>query len=263
MIKITNESYINQSVINAFKILELFSENHIQYTSQELTNLLDISPSSGWRLVQTLEHIGYLEKQEDDKYSLGYKGLNFAKIILNSLEVRRVALPYLRDLSKELKVNVSLGIMGDKEVIYILRIPSPEIPDTYYHVGRRVPLYCTGLGKVLLANQKEEDIKSIIENIEIKEVTKKTITDKDKLIKHLQEVRQNGYAHDDEEYIEGTSCLAMPIWNNSGEIEASISISNRKLFRKQKINLEENLEKLSKTANKISHSLGYSLYNPI
>lgn len=258
-----NEDYINQAVVNAFKILELFNENNIQYTSQEITDLLDISTSSGWRLVQTLEHIGYLRKEEDDKYSLGFKGLNFAKIILNSLEVRRVALPYLIELAEDLRLNVSLGILGKNEAIYIVRIPSPEIPDTNFHVGRRVPLHCTGLGKVLLAYQKEKVKNSIIEDIEIKKLTQNTITTKDELKNNLEEVRKNGYAFDEEEFIENTSCLAMPIWNNSGEIEASISVSNRKLFRKQKMNLEENLERLSQTANKISHSLGYSLYNPV
>ncbi len=258
-----NEDYINQSVVNAFKILEIFNEKKIEYTSQEITDLLNISSSSGWRLIQTLEYIGYLIRQDDDKYSLGFKGLNFAKVILNSLEVRRVALPYLTDLANDLKFNVSLGILGEKEVIYMVRIPSPKIPDTHFHVGRRVPLYSTGLGKVLLAYQKEEIRESIIKDIEMKKVTKHTITDKQKLRNYLKEVRKNGYAFDEEEYIEGTSCIAMPVWNSFGEIEASISISNRKLFRNQEINLEENLENLSHVANKISHSLGYSLYNPI
>jgi IclR family KDG regulon transcriptional repressor len=258
-----NKDYINQAVVNAFGMLELFDENHTQYTSQEIADLLNISSSSGWRLVQTLEHIGYLKKQEDDRYSLGLKGLTLAKVILNSLDVRRVALPHVKELAEDLRLNVSLGILGDREVIYVLRIPSPEVPDTYFHVGRREPLYCTGLGKVLLAFQTKEKQDSIIAELEMTKLTENTITDKEELKEHLQEVFKNGYAFDREEHIENTSCLAMPIWNSLGKVEASISISDRKLFKKQNINLEEHLERLSLAADKISHSLGYGLYSPV
>ncbi|SFL54007.1 IclR family transcriptional regulator [Halanaerobium salsuginis] len=257
------KEYLNQSLANAFKILELFNENNLEYTAQEITELLEFSSSSVWRLLQSLEYLGYLKKNNHDKYSLGFKGLNFAKIILNSLEVRRVALPYVNKLAADLEVNVSLGILDQQEVTYILRAPSPNIPDTYYHVGRRVPLHATGLGKILLAFQIKAKQTEIISNLKLEKITENTITSQIEFKRELEQVNKNGYANDDEEYIKGTRCIAVPIWNSQGMIEAALSISDRRLFKEQKIVVEENLEKLSTTANKISHILGYSLYNPL
>jgi IclR family transcriptional regulator, KDG regulon repressor len=256
-------NYINQSVMYAFKILECFNENEPFFTPQELSNKLDISPSSIWRVVRTLEYIGYLEKEKDnDRYRLGIKHLNFSKIILNNLHIRKTAFPYLEKFAEEFKFNVSLGIMDDKEVVYLIRIPSPEIPDTYYHVGRRIPLYCTALGKILLAFQPEEEQNRIINEIEIKQFTQNTITDKETILSNLKEIHERGYAFDNEEFMDSTKCLAMPVRDKSGEVIASVSISNRRLSHGDKDDVNNYIEDLSKTVHRISNEMGYSLYNP-
>ena len=256
------ELNLNQTVVNAFRILECFDEKSRSYTCRELSDKLNISNSSTWRLVQTLEYMGYLERLDNDRYSLGLKHLNFTRIILNNLRIRRVASPFLEALAKELKYNVSLGILEGGEVVYLIRIPSPEIPDTYFHIGRRVPVHATALGKALLAFQSEEIQEETIAELAMEEFTPNTITDKELLKQELLDINTKGYALDDEEFIKATRCLAMPIYNHSGKVIAAISISNNGMFETGENGIFQHLDEVAKTAQTISNGTGYSLYNP-
>ncbi len=260
----TKENYLNQTLMNGLKILEQFNENNSKLGINELEKTIDLNKSSVWRLIYTLEYLGYLKKvPEEEKYTLGFEGLKFAKIILNRLKIRGIALPYLEDLSAELNLSVNLCVMENDEAILIATASAPDIPDNYFHVGRVFPLYCSSSGKVLLANLPEEDKNSIIENLELRQLTPNTITDKNKLKKHLNQIVKTGYAVDNEEYLPGTKCLAFPIKNNTGQVIASISVSNRKLNLLEEFDVSQYLDNVSKIANKISHELGYGLYDPL
>ena len=142
------------------------------------------------------------------------------------------------------------------------RIPSPDIPDNYFHIGRRVPVYCTALGKVLLAFQSHLKQEEIIKNIELKKYTQNTIIDKKILKKEIEDIFSNGYAVDNFEYMISVKCFAMPIFGRSGALMAAISISNRSITNEFEKNMDRYTEELSKTADKISNGMGYSIYNP-
>ena len=256
------ESNLNQAVINAFRILECFDEKSPSYTCRELSEKLSMSNSSAWRLVQTLEYMGYLSKTDDDRYHLGLKHLDFTRIILNNLRIRTVASPFLESLAKELRYNVSLGILEGEEVVYLVRIPSPEIPDTYFHIGRRVPIHATALGKVLLAFKPEEIQEETVAKLTMEKFTSNTIVDRELLKKELMDINARGYAVDDEEFIKSTKCLALPIFNHSGKAIAAISISDNGMFETSKKGVLEHLDEVAKTAQKISNGTGYSLFNP-
>ncbi|RCW44384.1 IclR family transcriptional regulator [Halanaerobium sp. MA284_MarDTE_T2] len=257
------ERYLNQSVINSFKIIECFNENNDEFTPQELSNLLNENSSSIWRLIRTLESIGYLIQTENNKYKLGYKLLNGVRSILNTSEIRKVAYPYLEELSKDTNFNVILSVLDKNRAVYLIRIPSPQIPDSYFHVGRKVPLYATASGKILLAYQPENKRKALIEKFEFKKFTNNTIVNKNKLYEHLEMVRENGFAQDNEEFIFNTNCLAVPIRDSTLEVVGSISISTRKLYNKGGVDLKSHFHEISEKAIIISNGLGASLYNPL
>jgi IclR family transcriptional regulator, KDG regulon repressor len=258
----TNNNYINQSLVYAFKILECFNENTPTYTAGKLSEKLKMNPSSIWRIVYTLEHMGYLYKLHDDQYCLGFKNLNFARVIINNLYIRKIAKPFLEVLSKELNFNISLGVLDRGEVVYLDRIHSPDTPDIYFHIGRRVPVYCTALGKVLLAFQPLDCQEEIINNLKIIKYTKNTINDKQLLKKELRDIHRNGYAIDNGEFIKSVKCLGMPVHDQTGEVVASVSISNRYLTNKDEKDFFKYLEIFSNTVKKISNGMGYSIFNP-
>lgn len=257
------DDYLNKTLINGFKILECFNEQSEALTSKEISEILDLNTSLVWRLIYTLEYLGYLKKlPKGDKYLLGFKGLKFAKTILNKLEIRNKAHPYLKKLAKKIKLNLNLTILNKNKALLIDSVNSPDIPDNYFHIGRYFPLYCSSSGKILLANQPKEKIRKIIDDINFKKMTENTITDRNKLINQLKEIKEQNYAIDDEEYLKHTKCLAVPINDKTGKVVASLSMSTRKLNATQNVDIINKLDEISKEAHKISHSLGYSLYDP-
>lgn len=262
--KSKNDKYLNNSLINGMKILDAFEEQDSHLTSKQISEKLNLNSSSTWRLIYTLQHLGYLEQIPDsDEYMLASKMLKFARIILNNIKLRGVAKPYIEDLVADLKLNSNLTILENNKSILILRIPSPEIPDTHFHVGREFPLYCSSSGKILLANIPEDQLKKILQDLELKKLTSKTITDKKKLYDNLMQIKEQGYAVDNGEYIKNTNCIAVPIHDSSGKVIASLSVSNRQLNESQKVDIKNCLNSLSTTAKKISYNIGYGLYNPM
>jgi DNA-binding IclR family transcriptional regulator len=255
-------NYINQSLVYAFKILECFDENNSSYTAKKLSEKLKMNPSSIWRLIYTLENIGYLNKLKEDKYCLGFKHLNIARVIINNINIRKICRPFLEELSKKLRLNVSLGFLDQEDVVYLDRIPSPDIPDTYFHIGRRVPLYCTALGKVFLAFKSDNFKEDFLRNINVKKFTRNTIIEKDLLRKELKEIKEKGYAIDNGEFIDSVRCLAMPLHDQNGEVVASVSISDRYLTYEEEKDILVYLDILSNTVKKISNGMGYSTFNP-
>jgi len=259
----TNKNYLNQTLMNGLKILEQFDENNTELTVKEVGEATDLNNSSVWRLVYTLEYMGYLNKMPGkERYTLGFKGLKFAKIILNKLRIRGIAIPYLKKLALDLNINVNLTVLGDNEVVLISTFSAPDIPDNHFHIGRSFPLYCSSSGKLLCANLSQDKRNKIINNLKFKELTKNTITNKEELKENLKIIKERGYAIDDEEYIMDTKCLAVPLKDNTGKVIASMSVSSRKLNYKEEINIMQYLNDVSTVANKISHELGYGLYTP-
>lgn len=255
------EKYLNNSIINAFKILECFNEQNTTLTYQEISRIVNLSSSSVWRLLQTLEHLGYVEKiANENKYKLSFKALNFAKVILNSNEIRITSFQYLKELSKKLNVNTNLAVLMDEKAFLISRVNS--FADPFFHVGTYLPLYCSSLGKLFLAFQSEERKEELIENLELKKLTPNTITSKDELRENLEIIRSRGFSIDNEEYVNNTKCLSVPIRDSSGEIVAGVGISTRNLPNKI-FDIEKYCDDVFQTSEKISRKLGFSIYNPL
>jgi DNA-binding IclR family transcriptional regulator len=125
------------------------------------------------------------------------------------------------------------------------------------YVGKRAPLYCTALGKVLLAYLSTEERKKILGEKMLPRLTENTITDKGELKKELNKIKKQGFALDREENEKNIYCIAAPIRNYQGEVIAAISISSP-IFRVDK-NVQNNLnEALIETSKKISKRLGYN-----
>jgi len=125
------------------------------------------------------------------------------------------------------------------------------------YVGKRAPLHCTALGKLLLAYLTEEERRKILEQKALPPLTENTITDKRELEKELNKVREQGFALDREENEKNVCCVAAPIRNHQGRVIAALSISSP-TFRIDK-KIQDNLkEALLMTSEKISQRLGYN-----
>jgi DNA-binding IclR family transcriptional regulator len=165
--------------------------------------------------------------------------------------------PYLEELMEKTKETVHLGILDDGEIIYLDKVESTATIRMYSQVGKRAPVHSTSLGKTILAQLSEPEVRKILEEKGMVAKTKNTITDIDKFLEHLKEVKKQGYAVDDEEQEKDIRCIAGPIFNHRGEVVASFSIS-APISRMDKKRMEELAELVVQYSEKMSRSLGYS-----
>jgi len=209
-----------QSLARGLRILDLLSQNEDGASITELAETLGVDKGSASRLVATLANHGFAEKDEDTRrYHLGPQVVSLSRSVLTRLPVRETAKPYLRELMESSGECTHLAVATQGKALYIDQVESPATLRVNAEVGTMNPLHCTALGKVLLAFGKLE-LPSKLEAH-----TPRTITDRRELQHHLEEVRRQGYALDDEEFDPGVRCIAVPVFDFRGKLAGSIGIS--------------------------------------
>ena len=208
-----------------FKIIELL-ENDNNLRLQDISNILNINKSTIHRFLKVmLEHNLVKKNVENGKYSLGLRFLNIATKIIDSIDIREIAHPYLTELGKITGETIHLTTFDGKNVVYIDKVESEKPIRMYSKIGNIAPMYCTAAGKVILAFQEKEKINEIIKKIKFVRYTKNTITNEKELRNCLEEIRKRGYDIDDCEYEEGICCIATTIRDYSKRVNSAISIS--------------------------------------
>ena len=175
---------------------------------------------------------------------------------ISRMDFIEVSKPIMTDLAEKVRETVHLAVLSDCAVVYVDKVDSPRGLVVMYKIGQRAPLYCTALGKVLLAFQQDSNRIRIIDQIELKPFTSNTIVSKKKLLEELIKIKHQGYAIDFREYEEGVECLAAPILNHTGEIIAALSFSGpqRKINTRQE---KRFVNSIVEAAALISKGLGY------
>ena len=241
-----------------FSILDILLQHGSSMHMTEITEKLGLYPSTIHRILDTLKHRGYVEQDpKSQKYRLGLKLLELGMAKLHQMDLVKEAIPYLKELVKLCNETVHLGVLEGGEVLYLAKEESSQTIRMISYVGKRAPLYCTALGKILLAYMSEEEREKILQNREFPRLTENTITDKEELEKELNRIKKQGFALDREENEKDVRCMAAPIRNYQEKVIAAISISSP-IFRINK-DVQNNLkEALLKTSEKISKRLGYN-----
>jgi DNA-binding IclR family transcriptional regulator len=189
---------------------------------KEISAMAEINQATAYRMLNTLKE-NHLIEHHEGFYSLGRGFLKYESIVLNSMEIRRIGLPYLEELSNNLRVNVNLAILDDKEVVYVARAETPYCAYGYFHIGMRRPIHCTALGKVLTCKNPALVKDSFKRGVT--QYTHKTIINETEFLEELEKVRLQGYAVDAEELSNGINCIAAPLFDAADDIVAGISIS--------------------------------------
>jgi IclR family transcriptional regulator, KDG regulon repressor len=246
-----------KSVSRALDIITLISLKKNGLGVTEIANQIDINKSSVYRILSTLVQYGYIEQDsETGKYKLGYKFLEISSKLLESIDLRAEARPFLQELENETNEVIHLVVYDQGEVVYIEKLEGNETLRMHSKVGKRAPMHCTSVGKAILAHLPSSIVSDILERKGMPVHTDKTITDKDEFMKELGQVRQKGYALDLEENEYGITCVAAPIFDHLGKVIAAVSISGPTMRM-----TDERLDALKsimvKTGQDISARLGY------
>ncbi|WP_227935606.1 IclR family transcriptional regulator [Alkalihalobacillus deserti] len=246
-----------KSVDRALQLIQLVSQNKEGRGVTELASHLELNKSSIFKLLSTLVSHGYIEQdQVTKKYRLGYKYLELSSILLESIDLRAEAKPYLEELETLTNEVIHLVVYDQGEVIYIEKLEGSETLRTHSKVGRRAPMHCTSVGKVILSHLPEYEVLAIIDKYGLPRHTENTITDKEQFLLELHKIKQQGYGVEREENETGITCMATPIFDNRGKIAAAVSISGPSTRL-----TNERIESLSSViigvGSKISRRLGY------
>ncbi|TQR07789.1 IclR family transcriptional regulator [Psychrobacillus soli] len=247
----------NKTVVRSMDILNLFIE-HAELTFQEIIELSHIPKTSVYRMLISLEEMGFLEKGDDSKYRLGLLFLTYGNLVSTRLDLRQIAYPIMQSLHKELKEAINLIIRQGEEAMYIEKIDHYQKVRLYTAIGRKSPLYAGACSRVLLSFLQEDEIESYVENIQLESFAIGTITEKGKLLESIKNARENGYTISHSELENHTSAIAAPIFNCKGEVVAGISIAGIEV-NYQDENVARFAEKAIYAANEISRKLGYQI----
>lgn len=219
--------YAIQTVTNALHLLEMFDgEDRLGVT--ELSRRLELHKNNVFRLLATLEQAGYIEQvAEDDQYRLGLRCLDLGHSYSRSRPLLRCAQPALAGLVKQLGETAHLGVEEADEVVHLAAEAPTRLLVTSTREGTRLPLYCTALGKVLLAFASDERRGAFDRECagRLEARTPATLVDRDKLFDELGTIAGQGFAVDLEECETGLTCTAAPVHDASGEVIAALSVS--------------------------------------
>lgn len=255
-----NKSFPNYpiKVLNkAFSVLDILLKNNAPMSMTEISAELGLYPSTIHRILDTLKYGGYVEQDPNtQKYQLGLKLLELGMARLNQIDLVKEAKPFLKELVKKCNETVHLAVLEDTNVLYLAKEESTQTIRMISYVGKRAPLHCTALGKILLAFLPTDKREQLLNKMELFKLTENTITDKDKLQEELRRIKQVGFALDKEENEKYVRCIAAPIRDYKGRVIAAVSISGPS-YRINEDNQNHLKEELVGTCQKISARLGF------
>ena len=252
----------SQSLERGLAILSAFRSGRPLLGVSELGRDIGLSRSTTHRYVATLAALGYLQQDSGTKkYRLGPRVLDLGFSAINSMELREVAAPHLRQLSDDTGYTVNMAILDELDIVYVERCRSGRAAqreiDLNLHVGARLPAYCTSLGKVLLAFLPADEQTARLEQIDFTRRGPNTLTSRTALVAELKRVRENGFAINNEELAYGLRSIAAPVLSHDGAAAAAINLA----VHSSMVSMNDLVARLSPTlrraAHEISAHLGY------
>jgi len=215
-----------QSVVRALRLIDALGASRGEVGIADLSKRVGLHVSTVHRLLATLVQQGFCRQNpETGRYALGSKLYHLGEACLGQTDLRGLARPFLERLCRETGETANLVVLDGKEALYLDKVESPQNLRIFSRIGHRAPLYCTAVGKILLAFRPPDEGEALLGSGPFQPLTRHTSTSPARLRQELAQVRVQGFAVDKEECEEGAYCLAVPVRNAQGRIEAALSVS--------------------------------------
>lgn len=242
-----------------FKIIFFLEESKTAVGLTEISRKTEINKATCYRILQTLTTYNIIETGEQPgTYQLGIGLLKLGETVQRRINVREIALPYLKELTNNTDITSYLCILHHDKSLCVERIEGSHAKILLLNVGDEWPLHIGGAPRAMLAYLEEEKIEDILSNIEDTEHTEHASNVPSDYQSILQSVRETGYNTSYDDVLSGISSIGAPIFNQIGDVVAAVSLSNiSSLIHPDTENVLA--EQLLKTTNKISRALGYGL----
>ncbi len=215
-----------QVIDRALDVLELLATEKGGLGVTEIGHRLGLHKSTVHRILSAMAERGYIEKASGSgMYKIGLKLVELSSVHLSNVELKTEARPYLWELTSKMNLTSHLAILDGVDAIYIEKVDVVSNIRLYSQIGRRIPVYCSALGKSLLSGLPDGELGDTVARCNFVKFTEKTLTDKNELISQVRKVRLKGWSMDDEEHDEGIRCIAAPVFDYRGKVIAALSIS--------------------------------------
>lgn len=221
----TNSS--NQSIDRMFSIVEVMASTARPMRLNEIAEQSGISASTAMRILNALIENGYASQDEETfLYSLSYKFMMIGNSLRENLSINQLMGPYLSELSKRVGLSCAIGIRSGYSLVYINEVISTQqMLRVYHHLGNSNPMYANACGKLFLSRMSKQEFSQYLKQTNLTPFTPKTLISKQALEENLKEIRNQGFAVNDEEGTPGMRCIALPVESSGGELIAGMSIS--------------------------------------
>lgn len=225
MFNMTKKQPYGTVLMKADQILDYLSRCNQPQRLYKIVEHTDLTNSTASKILNTLELIGYVKRDpENQEFSLGPAITRYANRSIEQMDIKKVAYPHLEKLRDHTTETVHFGVMDRDKIIYIEKLESQNPVSLYSQVGKTVPLYCSAMGKSILADQTDEEINRYLNENKLERKTKHTITSKSAFKEEIKRVRNLGYAFDDAEHELDIFCVGTSITSN-GHNYGALSVS--------------------------------------
>jgi IclR family acetate operon transcriptional repressor len=198
-----------QSVHRALDLLEIVASRGGHLTIGEIATASEVPLPTVHRLLRTLVDRGYMRQMPNRRYALGFRlvPLGATASSMVGADTERV----LAGLVDALGETANLAILSGSHAEYVAQVPSRHTMRMFTEVGRQVDLHCTGVGKALLAQLDDDRVREVVRRVGLPRHTDHTHGTVASLLADLSEIRERGYAVDDQEQESGVRCVAVPV----------------------------------------------------
>lgn len=246
-----------QSIERAFAIAEEVARNREGIGLAELSKRVGLHNSTTFHLVKTMVQLGYVSQLADSrKYRIGRRMFTLAAGAMDEIELVSVATPILEKLTGATGEYSHFAIRSGEQIVVVAKTAGTGIFQMVDRTGAVRPAHATALGKVLLAALSPSQLERYLASCELHKFTAKTISEKDALLREIEEVRRKGLAFDDGEFDPEARCVAVPVRDFTGRVAGAIGMSGP-MWRLSLQALQEKSKYVREAAVELSAELGF------
>jgi IclR family transcriptional regulator, acetate operon repressor len=244
-----------QAIRRAVAVLKAFGPDPAGLTAQQLSQRTGLNRSTVYRLLSALEHEGLVAVGQDGHYRLGPDMAILGTLALRQIDLRALALPFMRVLAERSGETIDLEMLHGAHVMIVEEIAGDHLLNASSNLGTLYPAHCTATGKLLLAALPADALDAILSE-KLSACGPRAIADPVALRADLQASLARGYATAYEELEAHLHAIAAPIYDHSGQLAAALSISGP-AARMPRRREPELARMLADACAEISHALGY------
>ncbi|MBZ8178304.1 helix-turn-helix domain-containing protein [Corynebacterium poyangense] len=243
-----------QSLIRGLAVIQTFGAERPRQTLTQVAEATGLARATARRFLHTLVQLGFAAT-DGHEFWLTPRILSLGTAYLSGLGLPALAQPRLEQLSRQLNESVSMAVLDNTDVVYVNRVAVRRIMTVGITIGSRFPAYATSMGRVLLADLSDKELKEHLDQVDITKIAPNTLTDSKTIMKRIREVKNQGWCIVDQELEAGLRSLAAPVRNAEGRVVAAINTSTQTAVHDLATLHEKFLPALLETAHAISEDL--------